>query len=318
MVVEIDPGTEDSPAMQDGGTIPLANTKPNINPDSFLAMLDADTRNYLQLLLQGGAEGLGDRGRQLSGGLRRFEPFTRYIAELNGALDRRRQALARVVHDFRLLSEELARNDQAITHWVSASSEALGGFANQQQSIQDALVELPATLRTARSALDSSNQLSTALQPTLQALLPQAEALGPGLEASAEFFRATTPTLAEQLRPFAKQVRPVVRDTRDLADPLNKTVTDFGGSLTELNYGLNELAFNPGTRAPGFLFYLPWLNHNLNAGYTLQDGMGPLRRGMVMLTCNSTYLAGGFVPERPSLNTVYQATNIPTADDICP
>jgi len=149
-------------------------------------------------------------------------------------------------------------------------------------------------------------------------LIPQAKALGPGLEASGDFFEATTPSLRDQLLPFAKQVKPVVRHTKQLSQPLDKTVDRFGNSLTELNYGFNELGYNPGASKPGFLFYLAWLNHNLNSTYSLQDGMGPFRRGMVMLTCNSTYLAGGFVPERPSLNTVYQATNIPTAEEICP
>ena len=47
---------------------------------------------YLTLLLQGGAEGIGGRakGKQLSAGLRRLEPFARYTAQLTGALAKRR------------------------------------------------------------------------------------------------------------------------------------------------------------------------------------------------------------------------------------
>ena len=39
--------------------IPLSRTQANVNPDEFLSTLDADTRQYLTLLLQGGSEGIG-------------------------------------------------------------------------------------------------------------------------------------------------------------------------------------------------------------------------------------------------------------------
>ncbi len=91
----------------------------------------------------------------------------------------------------------------------------------------------------------------------------------------------------------------------------------FGNALGALNYGFNELAYNPGARKPGYLFYLPWLNHDLNATYQLGDATGPLRRGMVLLSCNSASLAGGFVLTRPYLHTIFQATNVPTGKEIC-
>ena len=66
MTIELDPGRKDGPPVEEGATIPLAQTKPNVQPDQILASLDGDTRDYLQLLIQGGAEGLGGRGKQLS------------------------------------------------------------------------------------------------------------------------------------------------------------------------------------------------------------------------------------------------------------
>ena len=64
MVVEVTPGTAPG-HLEAGDNIPLAQTKSNTNLDAFLATLDADTRQYLQLLLAGGAEGIGS-GHQLS------------------------------------------------------------------------------------------------------------------------------------------------------------------------------------------------------------------------------------------------------------
>ena len=44
--------------MKEDSTIPLASTQPQVNPDEFLASLDADTQQFLKLLLANGAEAL--------------------------------------------------------------------------------------------------------------------------------------------------------------------------------------------------------------------------------------------------------------------
>src|SRR5262249_2405642 len=80
MVVELDPATQDAPQMKEGSTVPLSNTQPQVNPDEFLASLDADTQQFLKLLLANGAEALNpDTGRdvKLSNALRRLDPFAR-------------------------------------------------------------------------------------------------------------------------------------------------------------------------------------------------------------------------------------------------
>ena len=142
MVVEVDPGSGKG-HIEDGHSFPLSRTEPNVNLDAFLATLDADTRQYIQLLVAGGAQGIGGRGHQLSGALRRLQPFAHYIADLNRAVAQRRVALARVIHDFGLLTTELGRHDSEIERFVTSSKGALGNFANQQQSIQEIAGRVP-------------------------------------------------------------------------------------------------------------------------------------------------------------------------------
>src|SRR3954451_6420320 len=69
MTVEVNPGTGKS-HLEDGAHIPLSRTEPNVNFEGFLATLDGDTRQYLQLLVAGGAQGIGGHARQLSGAFR--------------------------------------------------------------------------------------------------------------------------------------------------------------------------------------------------------------------------------------------------------
>ena len=198
MVVEIDPGVAKG-HVEDGHRFPLSRTEPNVNLDAFLATLDADTRQYIQLLVAGGAQGIGGRGRQFGNALRRLQPFSHYVADLNRAVARRRVALAHVIHDFGLLTTELGRHDTAIEGWVSSSKAALGNFANQQQSIQETLTEFPSALDAAESAFASADRFSKVARPALLGLIPQAQALRPALHANAKLFEQTLAPIRDQI-----------------------------------------------------------------------------------------------------------------------
>jgi phospholipid/cholesterol/gamma-HCH transport system substrate-binding protein len=313
MVVEVAPGTGKG-HLKAGGNIPLSQTESNTNLDAFLATLDADTRQYIQLLLAGGAEGVGN-GRQLSGAFRRFQPFVHYLADINKAVAARRLALAGVIHNFGSLTTELGRRDAEIERFVSGSQASLGNFANEQEAIQESLVEFPATLAAVQSGLASSNAFSLAARPALIGLIPQAEALVPALNSTERFFADTRAPIRNQIRPFTRQVRPVLTHTKQGAAPLKKTVAGFGNSLGALNSFFNELAYKPKGKQ-SFLYYLPWLNHNTNATYNIADGGGPVQRGLVMITCTGASLGYGIAQTNPYIQTLLQGARIPRTNQL--
>jgi phospholipid/cholesterol/gamma-HCH transport system substrate-binding protein len=315
MVVEVEPGSGKK-HIQAGANFSLAQTEANTNLDAFLDTLDGDTRQYLQLLVAGGAQGIGGHSAQLSNALRRFQPFVHYTAMLNKAVAQRHVQLARVIHDFSSLTTELGRHDADIKRFVSSSDAALGNFANQQESVQSALQEFPATLRAANAGLASSERFSKIAYPALTALIPQAQALTPAFKATEKLFSQTTAPIRNQIRPFTRQIRPVLVHTNEASGPLNKTVNGFGNSLGAFNTFFNELAFKPKGSKPGYLFYLPWLNHDFNASFNLQDAGGPVLRGMVMITCTGASLGYGLTDEKPFLRTLLQASNVPRAEEI--
>jgi phospholipid/cholesterol/gamma-HCH transport system substrate-binding protein len=315
MVVEVEPGSGKK-HIEGGANFSLAQTEPNTNLDSFLDTLDGDTRQYLQLLVAGGAQGLGGRGVQFSNALRRFQPFVHYTAKLNKAVAQRHVALARVIHDFGSLTTELGRHDADIKRFVSSSDAALGNFANQQQSIQDALQEFPATLRAANAGFASSNRFSKIAAPALTGLIPQAQASTPAFKATEKLFRQTTAPIQNQIRPFTRQIRPVLVHTNEASGPFDKTVKNFGNSLGAFNTFFNELAYKPQGSKQSFLFYVPWLNHDFNTSFNLQDGGGPVLRGTVMITCTGASLGYGLAGVKPFLKTLLQTTNVPRAEEI--
>jgi phospholipid/cholesterol/gamma-HCH transport system substrate-binding protein len=315
MIVEVEPGT-DKRHIEDGAHFTLAQTEPNTNLDAFLATLDADTRQYIQLLVAGGAQGIGGRGRRLGNALRRFQPFVHYTAKLNKAVAQRHVALGRVIHDFGQLTTELGRHDAAIKRFVTSSDAALGNFAHQQESIQTAFREFPASLRAAKAGLGSSNRFSEVAAPALTALIPQAQALTPAFKATQRMFAQTTEPIRDQIRPFTREIRPVLVHTNEASGPFSKTVRSFGNSLGGFNSFLNELAYNPKGSKQAYLFYLPWLNHDYNASFNLQDAAGPAQRGLVMLTCNAATLGWGFGLVRPYLQTLLEVANVPRPKEI--
>jgi phospholipid/cholesterol/gamma-HCH transport system substrate-binding protein len=315
MIVEIDPGSGRG-HIEDGAHFTLQQTEPNTNLDAFLATLDADTRQYIQLLVAGGAQGIGGRGKQLSNAFRRFGPFVHYVAKLNKAVAQRHVELANVIHNFGQLTTELGRRDAEIKRFVTASNAALGDFASQQQAIQESLQEFPAALRAGNSALASSKRFSDVAFPALTGLIPQAQALTPAFNATERMFRQTAEPIRDQIRPFTREIRPVLRHANAASRPFNKTVRGFGNALGGFNSFLNELAYNPKGPKESYLFYLPWLNHNFNAAFSLQDAGGPALRGLVMISCTGADLGYGFANTRPFLKTLLQAINLPRAEEI--
>jgi phospholipid/cholesterol/gamma-HCH transport system substrate-binding protein len=317
MTIEVDTGSPNVEPVEEGATIPLSQTESQVQPDEILATLDAETRAYLKLLLNGAGEGLGGRGTELSAGLRRLEPFARDVARINSALAERRENLSRVIHNFRLLSEALAQNDEQLAQFVDSSNSVLGSFADQEAAIRASLRELPGALRNTLGALRSSDRFALELTPALRALRPAARAFGPAQEEIQPFFRRTRAPIRTQIRPFTREVRRPVRHLKGAADPLVKTTEGLRGGFTDLNRLLNMLAYNPPGGEEGYLFWLTWLNHNTNSLFLTQDATGPLRRGMILLSCQTAGLAEGVAASRDVLRTLQQLTNIPGSAEVC-
>jgi phospholipid/cholesterol/gamma-HCH transport system substrate-binding protein len=320
MIVEVDPGSGKK-QIEDGAHFTLAQTEPNTNLDAFLATLDGDTRQYIQLLVAGGAQGIGGRGKQVSNVFRRFQPFVHYTAKLNKAVAARHVELAKVIHNFGLLTTELARHDAEIKRFVTSSDAALGNFANQQAALQESLREFPAALRAGNAGLASSQRFSEAAYPALTALIPQAQASVPAFKATERLFSQTTAPIRDQVRPFTREIRPLLTSANEGSRPLEKTVKGFGNSLAAFNIFFNQLSYQPPGSKESFLFYVPWLNHDFNAAFNLQDGGGPALRGSILISCTGADLASQFaqtklLEKKPYLKTLLQLADLPKKEEI--
>jgi phospholipid/cholesterol/gamma-HCH transport system substrate-binding protein len=319
MIIELSPGNPSSGKVKSGGTIPIQSSLPDINPDEILASLDGDTRAYLRLLLAGGAEGLRGNQAQLAAVFKRFEPTARDVAKITTLLSKRQANLRRVIHNFQLLSTELSTRDSSISAFVVSNNAVFQHLANQDANLQATLQLLPPTLVQANSALAKTGRLANVLGPSLQALRPTARALGPTLVQVRPFLRKTTPIIKNQLRPFTVASIPTIRQLKPAAQDLAALTPNLVTTFKVLNYALNELAYNPpGSRDEGFLFWTAWANHLGASVFATQDAHGPIRHGLVEITCSASQVLQQVILANPQLSTITQLANLPPPSSICP
>jgi phospholipid/cholesterol/gamma-HCH transport system substrate-binding protein len=318
MVAELNPGTRAAGRLAEGRRIPIGQTLPDVNLDEILAALDDDTRSYVRILLGEGAEGLRGSQRALANTIRRLEPTARDLRRVNRALAARRRNLARTIHNFSLLVEELGAKDDQLATFVTASNAVLASFARQDANLRATLRGLPGTLAETRRALGRTDALGSSLGPTLGELRPAARALGPALRRTRPFLARTTPVIRRELRPFARAVLPTVRTLRPATRDLAGAAPDLTRSLRVLNGLLDALAHNPpGRRSEGYLFWLAWLNHLSNTMFSNADAHGPIRRGVVIVSCQTLQILENVVLGNPQLGVLTQLLDAPSRTEVC-
>jgi phospholipid/cholesterol/gamma-HCH transport system substrate-binding protein len=320
MIVEMDPGTRPAGALPDGGTVPVANTAPDVNLDEVLSSLDTDTRTYLEILLNAGGEAFASKNyaADLRGTLKRFYPTNKDLAKITGLLSQRRDNLKRLVTNFGSLTGALGARDRQISELVQSANANFRALASQDANIRASLQLLPGTLGTARTTLVKTNTFARQLGPTLQALRPTARALGPSLAETRPFLRITTPVIRDQLRPFARAVRPPVRELRIAAENLKPLTPHLTNTFKVVNALLNELAYNPPGPVEGFLYWASWDNHNASSIFSTQDAQGAVRRGMVLASCQSLQLLEQVAASTPALQVLFELLHAPPTSQVCP
>jgi phospholipid/cholesterol/gamma-HCH transport system substrate-binding protein len=325
MIVELNPGTAaGGPPVREGYMVPVSNTAPDVNLDEILAVLDGDTRTYLQMLLNGAATGLENNGGNLAQVFRRFEPTARDTAKFTKLLAERRQYIRRSIHNFGVFTNALAARDQQLATFVDSSNEVFKRFANQDANLQRTIALLPSALRDTNRALGQATAFADQAGPALQALRPGARALGPSLVATRPFLRETTPIIKNQLRPFTRVATPVLKELAPAAAEFADATPDLMTSFEVLNAFLNGLAYNPPGRAEGYMFYLAWLNHISNSIFSGQDGEGSIRRGVLAAVCKDLPALRGVAqplqlrPTYDAVRLLSQLVNVPLNCDELP
>ena len=330
MLIELDPGSPSSgDPLDEESTLSNDQTNADVNFDEFLASLDGDTQDYLKLLVGDAGRTLKGRGgRDLANTFRRLQPLSRDFAKANRYVVQRREKLKRVIHNFSAIVSEIGAHDRELARFVGGNAAVFRRFANQNENLSETIELLPAALQSGNTALAKIDKLGRSMESTFTNLRPTARALGPSLKQLRPFFAKTAPVIQKQLRPFTEEVQPIARELRPPAKALAKSTPNLVKFTEVFNALFNELAYDPpgkGKGKNGYLYYLPWANHNTNSTVAGQDGISALRRGMLMVSC--TQLAALEPLSKPSpttgkirnpyLGTLIKLLNAPDSADRC-
>jgi phospholipid/cholesterol/gamma-HCH transport system substrate-binding protein len=319
MLVELTPGSKSAGELPRSEPIPINQTLPNINADEILAALDGDTRDYLRLLVAGAGEGLDGNSQKLSATFKRFSPTGRDILKITKKLAERRGNIRRSIHNFSLLSQALGNKDKELSRLVDSSNAVFRAFADQDQRLRETLSLLPGTLQATNVGLAKANRLGKTLGPTLGALRPGARALGPSLRATRPFVEKTTPVIRDQLRPFARDALPTVKLLRPAARDIARATPNLVTAFKVVNELFNELTYNPpGDADEGYLFWTAWANHAGATVFATQDAHGPIRHGIVQVSCTSLAALQRLGQVNPQLGTLVDLLNTPPVEQVCP
>ncbi len=312
MTVEVDPGTPKAGRVPSGYTVPQSQTAPDVNFEEFLASLDGETRAYLQELIAGAGQGLKGNSANLSATFKRFDPIALYARKITAQLQLRNKNIERAVHNFQLIITTLGDKDTEISQAIDASNAVFKTFAEQDQNFQRTLKLLPSTLSKTKSGLGKLARSAAVVGPTLTKLEPFANALAPAQVASRSLFKTSTPIIKNEVRPFARKILPVVNQLQPSLKELGEAFPGLEKSFAVFNEFFNELAYNPGPKQGGFLFFLGWANHNLNSVLSTSDAHGPLGRTVAYLNCELLALLQGAGEVNATVKLLVGLFNPPT------
>ncbi len=330
MFFDLDPGTNSDPdggadEYQEGDTVSVANTAPDVNLDEILTALDSDTQAYLRLLLVGAGKGLDGRDRELGRLLGSIGPINRDFAELNRLVAERRDNLARLIHNFNLLTTRVGQAEGDLVEFVSASNGALGAIAEQDPNVRRAVSLLPSTLTQATDTLNATARLGAILGPTFDDLRPFARNLDEVNGSTRELAEAATPVLENEIRPFVRAARKPVPDLRKAADRFSAATPRLTTVAGKINRLANMAANNPkgaepaGTagRDEGYLYWAAWLGHNGNTVFSSGDGNGFYRRIYFTVGCDqlANIISSSGAPD--PIKEIVTGFNLPVRTLLC-
>jgi len=304
MFIELNPGSKSAPTAKAGWTIPVRNTLPDINPDEVYSLLDADTRDYLRLLISGAGEGLHNRGGDLQEVFRRFEPTHKDLALVNKYVALRHQNLRRLIHQLNVLNGALAQKGDDLAQLVQTSSVVFHSLASQDTNITRAVGDLPGTLRQTTQTFGKVKQLADVLGPAVTNLRPAVKSLNIANQHITPFATEAAPILRTAIRPFVRDARPVVRSLKPASQNLAAATPNLTSTFTVLNHLFNMVGYNPnGKEGPdvakrdeGFLFWIAWLDHNGSSLFSSSDANGPFRPVTLGAPCSTLKQTGDANP----------------------
>ncbi|GAA3522765.1 hypothetical protein GCM10022222_00780 [Amycolatopsis ultiminotia] len=216
--IDLDRGSGQAPVL-DRGVIAANHTSRAVDLDEVLNSVDDPTGTALAALVTTLGEGTAGQGPNVDAALKALAPAMQNTQQLAAVLNQQNAVLGQLVDRTTPVAQALAGgNGKNLDQAVDAGNRMLAAVAAQRQSMQQALSQLPGTLRTARQVLSETAGAAEQGIPALDSVRPVTDNLSAitaelnSFADSADPALSSLPAVLDRAKELLDQAAPVVRD----------------------------------------------------------------------------------------------------------
>lgn len=302
MYVTLDPGSPSAGELPENGTLPLTQGRRATQPYEVLDNLDAKTRAGLTSLLNETDVVFAQAGQDLPASLDATGDAMTAFRPVLDQLATRREHIASLVHSMSIISKTVGEDDERLSVLTDSAHQTLQTLAARDEKLTKALDRLPGFTKDLNGAMDTVDDLTEQLDPTLKDLdkasddLPDAvESLTGSVDAIHHFVDGATPVV-DRAGPVLTDLRPFSGDARTATAQLDSAGDNIPKAVSEI------VSWQPADRELG---RLPWLDdlgafvYNTSSSFSLMDANGGMGRAIVFLDPSNPAGGLGDVGETP-------------------
>jgi virulence factor Mce-like protein len=253
--IDCNPGTQQSPRLKAGGTIPIQNTKSTIPADLLQDVMRMPYRQRFTLIINELGAAAAARSGDLQAALHRAVPALDETDNLLNLLANDSTTLQNLTRDSNSVITALANNSANVQRFIVEADRTATATATQQNNLRGTFHNLPATLEQLRPAMAKLATTVTTNTPVLNNLNA----------ASGQFKRLLTdlPAFSKSARPAIKSLgrasvtgRTAVKAATPTVSDLNrfaKPTPELAGNLAIVLHDLDDpsRAVEKDPRSPG-------------------------------------------------------------------
>jgi phospholipid/cholesterol/gamma-HCH transport system substrate-binding protein len=201
--VELTPGDNSGPTLDEGGTLPKAQVSEAVQLDEIFRTFNGRTRAAFRVWMQGASSALRDRGADLSAAIAELDPFAEETNRLLRILDSQHLAVRQLIHNGGDVFHALSERQGQLRGLIQNSATVFATTARRNQALADTFRILPTFQRESRDTLARLNRFARNTDPLVQQLRPAARELSPTLVAAGK--------AAPDLKAFFKGLRGAIK-----------------------------------------------------------------------------------------------------------
>ncbi len=280
--VELTPGEEGLPTIEEGGQLPEMQISESVQLDEIFRSFNDETRENFQVWMQDQSQSvLGGRGYDLNAALGNLDPFAEETNDVLRVLDSQRLATRQLVRDTGQVFDALSERQGQLRGLIENTNTVFQTTARRDTELAQTFTILPTFLEESRLTLNRLDRFATDTDPLVQQLRPAAvelsptlialgkaapglerffNGLGPVVNASKRGLPATARLVGEDLPRLLGEVNPLFRYFNSILEVVGDyrhELTSFLGNVTASTQAITGL---PDGTSPHYLRTLTNLN----------------------------------------------------------